>query len=168
MYPDEEYTVAVTTQALLTGTYFATFLLCLRWLVFSDDGGTLRKRINWPFLIITVILFAFAVTEFSISFQSMLLAFEGENIGFYLIVLNVSDSRKFNPRHQVELSLQGVIDMLSYIITDSVLVRERTKQITLYSQHFTRSSVVGQCTTDRGVSSFFPSSYCCTTYQFSL
>ncbi|KAF8330665.1 hypothetical protein F5887DRAFT_78468 [Amanita rubescens] len=104
MHPGEEYIVAITTQALVTGTYFATFLLCLRWLVFSDDGGTLRKRINWPFLIITVILFAFAVTDFSISLRSLLLVFEDENIGFYLIVLN------------------GFVDMLSYIITDSVLI----------------------------------------------
>ncbi len=92
MYPGEEYIVAITTQALVTGTYFATFLLCLRWLVFSDDGGSLRKRINWPFLIITVVLFAFTMTEFSISLQSTLLAFEDENIALYLIVFNVSDS----------------------------------------------------------------------------
>ncbi|KAF8341125.1 hypothetical protein F5887DRAFT_385332 [Amanita rubescens] len=97
MYPGEEYIIAITIQALVTGTYFATFLLCLRWLVFSDDGGTPRKRINWP-LIITVILFAFAVTDFSVSLLP------DENIGFYLIVLN------------------GVVDMLSYIITDSVLI----------------------------------------------
>ena len=56
-------------QALVTGVYFVSFLLCLRWLVFSDNGESLRRRISWPFLIITIILFAFSLTGFIISLQ---------------------------------------------------------------------------------------------------
>jgi len=56
-------------QALVTGAYFASFLLCLRWLIFSDDGENLRKGISWPFLMITLVLFAFAVTAFAINLQ---------------------------------------------------------------------------------------------------
>jgi hypothetical protein len=93
MYPGEEYILAIIAQALVTGTYFATFLLCLRWLLFSDDGGSLRKGINRPFLIITVILFAFSATDFSLSLQSTLLATEGANTALYLIVLAVSESK---------------------------------------------------------------------------
>ena len=93
MYPGEEYILAIIAQAFVTGTYFATFLLCLRWLLFSDDGGSLRKGINRPFLIITVILFAFSATDFSLSLRSTLLATEGANTALYLIVLAVSESQ---------------------------------------------------------------------------
>ncbi|SRR6266576_1137854 len=74
--PIAVYLIATTTQALVTGAYFASFLLCLRWLVFSDDGGTTRKRIHWPFLIITIILFAFTVTDLGISLHTTLLVSE--------------------------------------------------------------------------------------------
>ena len=70
------YVAAITTQALVTGIYFATFLVCLRWLVFSDDGGTVRKRIHWPLLTIAIVLFAFSVTDFGISLQTTLLVLE--------------------------------------------------------------------------------------------
>ncbi|SRR6266550_2666965 len=63
----EGYIVGITIQAFVTGAYFASFLLCLRWLVFSDNGENLRKRISWPFLIITIIIFAFSLTGFVIS-----------------------------------------------------------------------------------------------------
>ncbi|KAF8347388.1 hypothetical protein F5887DRAFT_1281090 [Amanita rubescens] len=63
------YIVGITMQAIVTGAYFVSFLLCLRWLVFSDDGESLRKRISWPFLIITIILFAISMTGFAISLQ---------------------------------------------------------------------------------------------------
>jgi hypothetical protein len=74
--PVEVYLVATTTQALVTGAYLASFLVCLRWLVFSDDGETTRKRIHWPLLIIAIILFAFSVTDLGITLQTSLLVFE--------------------------------------------------------------------------------------------
>lgn len=60
------FLIALTTQSLVTGAYFASFLLSLRWFVFSDDGGTLRKGIKWPQLIIIIVLFSLAVGEFGI------------------------------------------------------------------------------------------------------
>lgn len=68
--------IAVMIQAILTGAYFASFLMCLRWLVFSDDGETLRKGINWPMLSIAIILFTFSVVDLDISAQTMLLISE--------------------------------------------------------------------------------------------
>ncbi len=68
--------IATTLQAFLIGLYFASFLLCLRWLIFSDDGGTLRKPIHRPFLIITLILFAFSMTSHGLCLQKTLL-FQG-------------------------------------------------------------------------------------------
>jgi hypothetical protein len=68
----EAFIIAMTMGATLSGVYFASFLLCLRWLIFSDDGGTLRKPIHRPFLIITLILFAFTVIALGINLQRTL------------------------------------------------------------------------------------------------
>ncbi|KAF8325110.1 hypothetical protein F5887DRAFT_259817 [Amanita rubescens] len=102
--------IAITLQALLTGVYFTSFLLCLRWLIFSDDGGTLRKPIHRPFLIITVILFTFSVTDLGFSLQATLL---------FSQVASILDSR-------VGIAYAGVInwviEMLTSIIIDGVLI----------------------------------------------
>ena len=71
------YIIATTLQALLIGVYFASFLLCLRWLIFSDDGGSLRKVIHRPFLIITIILFVFSVTDLGLCLQTLFLVSQG-------------------------------------------------------------------------------------------
>ncbi|KAF8347934.1 hypothetical protein F5887DRAFT_671807 [Amanita rubescens] len=97
--------IATTTQALVTGVFFATFLVCLRWLVFSDDGRTLRKGVHWPSLIITIIFSAFAVTDFSLVLQTTLLVSEG-----YSGVLHI-------PR-----VINYFIEMLTPIIIDGVLI----------------------------------------------
>ena len=65
--------VGVTVHALLTGVYFVSFILCLRWLILADDSSTLRKAIHRPFLIITVILFAFSVADLGLSLKFNLL-----------------------------------------------------------------------------------------------
>ncbi|KAF8342392.1 hypothetical protein F5887DRAFT_1076188 [Amanita rubescens] len=100
----EVYIVAVILQALLTGAYFATFLMCLRWLVFSDDGVTLRKGINWPLLSIAIIFFTFSVVDLGISAQTMLL---------------ISEDRSGKANRAV---IAYFIEMLTPIITDGVLI----------------------------------------------
>src|SRR6266550_8739348 len=62
----KEFLISLTVYAFITGAYFASFLLCLRWFIFSDDGETIRKGIKWPLLIITNILFGLALGEFGI------------------------------------------------------------------------------------------------------
>jgi hypothetical protein len=79
--PVEVYMIATTTQAFVTGAYFASFLMCLRWLIFSDDGGTLRKWIHWPPLTIAILLFAFSVTDLGVSLKTTLLIFEDRPSG---------------------------------------------------------------------------------------
>jgi hypothetical protein len=87
------FLIALTTQALVTGTYFASFLLCLRWFVFSDDGGTIRKGIKWHLLIITIILFAFSLGEFGIFLHLTVLISNGCSIGeLYMTFIGVCDS----------------------------------------------------------------------------
>jgi hypothetical protein len=91
------YIIAMTVEALLTGVYLTSFLLCLRWLIFSDDGGTLRKGIHWHILIITVILFAFLVTNLGLSLQTTLLISQGASPAtqtvVYIEIINVRNRR---------------------------------------------------------------------------
>lgn len=42
--------------ALAFGLYFATFLACLRWLLFADEGWTPRKNIRWLMVAMTVLI----------------------------------------------------------------------------------------------------------------
>ncbi|KAF8330649.1 hypothetical protein F5887DRAFT_78146 [Amanita rubescens] len=101
----EIHIIAMASQALLTGVYFASFLLCLRWLIFSDDGEALRKPIHRPYLIITIFLFTCSVIGFSISLQATLLVFEGRSGKSYYTTVVI-----------------WFIKLLTPIITDSVLI----------------------------------------------
>jgi hypothetical protein len=87
------FLIALTTQALVTGVYLASFLLSLRWFVFSDDGGKIRKGIKWYLLIITIILFALFLGEFGIFLHLTVLIAEGRGIGnLYMTFVGVRDS----------------------------------------------------------------------------
>ena len=68
----ETATIALTIQAGLTGLQFATFFLCLRWLIFSDHDCSPRKNIKWPMLIVTVLLICFSVAILGLTLQSAL------------------------------------------------------------------------------------------------
>ncbi|KAF8330670.1 hypothetical protein F5887DRAFT_78613 [Amanita rubescens] len=98
--------IGMTFEALLTGVYFASFLLCLRWLIFSDDGGTLRKPIHWPFFVITIILFAFSMTNFGLCLKKTALYSQGASINTFV---------------DVEISNMS-LEMLAFVITDGVLI----------------------------------------------
>ena len=84
--------IATSTQGLFTGVYFASFLLCIRWLAFSDDGGGVRKGIHWPLLTTTIVLFGFAVTDLALVLQQTLLASEGLSDEVYTL-MSVSSSK---------------------------------------------------------------------------
>jgi len=64
----------VFIQAMLSGLYTATFVLCLRWLVFTDEGWKLRsrKQINWPMLILAVLVFGLATVDLLLSCRTAL------------------------------------------------------------------------------------------------
>ena len=92
----EALIIATTLESSLAGVYFASFLLCLRWLIFLDDGGTLRDPIQRPFLIITLILFAFTVTALGIGLQKALSFSHGTSvtgIPTSIIIIDVRDPR---------------------------------------------------------------------------
>ena len=87
--------IATTTQALATGIYFATFLLCVRWLVFSDDGGSLRKDLKRPTLImfiLSILLFAFSVIDLALSLCYTLRASRGIHSLLYTGTITVRNS----------------------------------------------------------------------------
>jgi len=78
MIPDAEAAmIAATVEAILTGAQFATFLFCLRWHIYSDDGWSIRKRIRWPMLIITLLIMVFSIVGLSGSVQTILVCLKG-------------------------------------------------------------------------------------------
>ena len=100
----EESIVAITVQAFVTGACFASFFLSLRWLIFSDDGQNLRKRIDWSFLIITIILFAFTLINFTISLQNIFIQ-DGPSANLMVLVNEILVTWPFNHDHRgIELS----------------------------------------------------------------
>ena len=115
--------IGTTLRALLIGVHFASFLLCLRWLIFSDDGETLRKPIQRHFLIITTILFASSVTHFGFDLQVAFIFSHDASIPSIVNTFHVIYT-VCNPRTEWMMgwTLQKAIDMLTPIITDSVLV----------------------------------------------
>jgi len=88
------------TKAFLWGIYLVSFFVCLRWLVLSDDGMSLRKRFNRPMLIITIILFVFSSIDFALCMYSTV--FQGAYIW-------LSD-------------ITGFLEVLTCIIIDSVMI----------------------------------------------
>ena len=122
---------AMTLMAFLMGVYFASFLLCLRWLIFSDDGGTLRKPIHRPSLIITIILFVFSVTNVGLCLPRTLLFSQGTSIFSPLLYPNETINVR-NPIIELVMgwTLQMFLEISGSIITDGVLVCEWTRLIT--------------------------------------
>ncbi|KAF9482953.1 hypothetical protein BDN70DRAFT_929607 [Pholiota conissans] len=55
--PPEKEIVIAFTGALSYGIYLLTLCYCLRWLLFSDEGWTARRRRNWPMIAITLSTF---------------------------------------------------------------------------------------------------------------
>ncbi|KIJ41913.1 hypothetical protein M422DRAFT_780142 [Sphaerobolus stellatus SS14] len=57
-------------DALFLGIYLTTFVRCLRWLVWADEGWKLRKKINWTMLIITLLISGCIFTNMVVFLQS--------------------------------------------------------------------------------------------------
>ncbi|KAM6499792.1 hypothetical protein JOM56_005300 [Amanita muscaria] len=54
----ESFVTSLLVQTSFYGLYMATFGVCLRWLLFADEGWRLRKPLDWPMLVATIIIFA--------------------------------------------------------------------------------------------------------------
>ncbi|TFK34155.1 hypothetical protein BDQ12DRAFT_715432 [Crucibulum laeve] len=58
--------------AIFLGLYLSTFFLCLRWLLFSDNGWTFRKKISWIMLSASAVLCALDITNNSLSLYEVM------------------------------------------------------------------------------------------------
>ena len=50
--------------AIFFGLYSASFIHCVRWLLFEDDGWKIRKKINWWLLSTTLLVFLLSMALF--------------------------------------------------------------------------------------------------------
>ncbi|KAF8346858.1 hypothetical protein F5887DRAFT_64907 [Amanita rubescens] len=96
-------TISIVVQAVLSGVYFATFLLCLRWQIYSDDALAMRKNIKWCMVAVTIVIFAFSMVDLGISLRIRLLLLNGNEA----------------PSEDV---VSSIIEPLTMIITDGVLI----------------------------------------------
>ena len=69
--------ISFIVQAVLSGAYFATFLLCLWWQIYSDDGLATRKNIKWCMVAVTIVIFAFSMADLGASLRTTLLGLNG-------------------------------------------------------------------------------------------
>ncbi|PFH45723.1 hypothetical protein AMATHDRAFT_184300 [Amanita thiersii Skay4041] len=71
------FILPIFIQLIMYGLYFVTFLHSIQWIVFTEDGWSLRSRrsINWPMLAMatTVFFFMTVVTLTSVSFPLLAL-----------------------------------------------------------------------------------------------
>jgi len=74
--PIDQNVAMIFTDALLYGIYFMTFLHCIRWLVFADEGWKLRKKkdIHWAMVIATLLLFSFSLANLALEAWSTLVS----------------------------------------------------------------------------------------------
>ena len=68
-YQSELYGTFV--QAIMYGMYATTFVHCLRWLLFDDEGWKLRQRINWSLLVASILLFLLSTTDLALTLKSL-------------------------------------------------------------------------------------------------
>jgi len=91
--------IAITVQAILTGAQFVTFLLCLRLHVCPDDDPNsplTSKNIRWPMLIITILIMAFAIVDFSYTLQTRLLGLKNDSGQLSTTIIAVRNSTAQN------------------------------------------------------------------------
>lgn len=103
----EALLVANFVQAILYGLYIATFILCIQWLIFVDEGWQVRslQKIPWPTLTLVILLFIFSTVNLGTSSWIVL----SENCGQGVII------------HKLGM-IKSVMESASLIITDGVLI----------------------------------------------
>lgn len=94
-------------QSILYGLYIATFVECLRWLMFENEGWKLRrcKQMRWSFIIIAIIVFAISTADVL--------------IGLWLTRTRLAGQQSISARLSF---LTVAIDGATLIIIDAVLI----------------------------------------------
>jgi len=66
------YATALIIRATLYGLYAASTVHCFRWLLFDDQGGKLRKRIDWRLTSVAAFIFCFLTTTLGVTSHATL------------------------------------------------------------------------------------------------
>ncbi|KIL69463.1 hypothetical protein M378DRAFT_786654 [Amanita muscaria Koide BX008] len=98
-------TIATAAHAILFGVYIATFFLCCRWLLFTDDGWSKRKDIKWSMLIVTFVIFALSTVDFAMSLRTTLSSLS-------------SSAEGLHPESTISIAVES----LTAVIIDGVLI----------------------------------------------
>ncbi|PFH49138.1 hypothetical protein AMATHDRAFT_41765 [Amanita thiersii Skay4041] len=93
-------------EAILYGLYFVTFLHCLRWLFFKDEGWVLCKSRTQLIPLMTLLIFILLTTDTITAFLILFLYFRGMDL---------------QRLYTLELTA-GVIEFLLAVLADSVLI----------------------------------------------
>jgi len=109
MHIDHKAVVVVLfVQAILCGLYITTFIHCLRWLIFADEGWKYRERINWPMLIATIIAFIFSSIALGLSVAMEFHVLRGVMTPMNEVLVRVGTPKMFG-----EKAMQCVFDRTS-------------------------------------------------------
>jgi len=76
------FLIATFTQGIFYGVYMTTLAHSLRWLLFEDEGWKAqpRRRVNWPMLAVTLILFVFATVDLGVTLRITFALVSGETL----------------------------------------------------------------------------------------
>ncbi|PFH47649.1 hypothetical protein AMATHDRAFT_6566 [Amanita thiersii Skay4041] len=99
------YIIVAFVQAVFSGLYVATFLQCIRWLAFSNQGWAIRDRISWLLLTMTCCIFALSIANLAI-FCYIPLAYIRSDLS----------------RAGLLRAVLGLLESLTVVLADSVLI----------------------------------------------
>ncbi|KAM6499028.1 hypothetical protein JOM56_004536 [Amanita muscaria] len=104
----QPFLIAAMLQAFLYALYLVSLVHALRWLLYEEEGWTLKSRdqVNWLLLAITILVFAFATAD---------VVFE------VLLQLTSSTSMDSQATHLFTVS-SVVVESVTVLIADIVLV----------------------------------------------
>ncbi|PFH48649.1 hypothetical protein AMATHDRAFT_127121, partial [Amanita thiersii Skay4041] len=92
-------------QSLFCGFYITTFIQCVRWLAFSNDGWTLRDNTNRPLLAITCCIFVLTITNL-----------------FLFCAIAISFLNQQDHRTGLFKLILAPIETLTIVLADSILI----------------------------------------------
>jgi len=69
-------------QANVYGIYVTTFVLCIRWLVYKDEGLKRREKLNIPMFMVSIAVFLLQTAGLATCFQTTLEAQAANNKGY--------------------------------------------------------------------------------------
>ncbi|PFH45771.1 hypothetical protein AMATHDRAFT_8691 [Amanita thiersii Skay4041] len=116
--------IAIFSLCIFGGLNTTTFLRCVRWLVFKDEGYALRNHINWPLLALTIFMYLLFITDLFL-YMLLPLFYLRQNIYLYGAIATavVCSSPLLLSATSFNATTQGPISLTVAIIADAILVR---------------------------------------------